>query len=205
MSGVPDYPLGATLDFKFTTRQFSDGVPTQLAGTPEIVIYEDNDAAEITAAETLSVDFDARVGLNNLRVVATAANGFESGKSYSAVIITGTVGGTSVVGEVVQQFSIDRAASLQLLPKINTALDNIPFVMVDETDGFTLEPGLTVTVTKSLDGGVTFTATTGTVTEITDGAYTFDATAADVNGLAVLFKFSATGAADRFVGIRTRL
>jgi hypothetical protein len=46
--------------------------------------------------------------LNNLRIVATAANGFEAGKSYSAVISVGTVSGVSVVGEVVCNFSIQR-------------------------------------------------------------------------------------------------
>jgi hypothetical protein len=109
MSGVPDYALESTIDFKFTSRSFSTGVPTTLAGTPAVEIYEDNSVTQITAAETLTVDFDSVTGLNNLRVVATAANGFEAGKSYHAVISTGTVGGVSVVGEVVAQFSIQRS------------------------------------------------------------------------------------------------
>lgn len=105
---MPDYELGETLDFKFTTRAFATGIPTTLAGTPAIVIYEDNSTTEITAAETLTVDFDGVTGLNNLRVVATSGNGFGAGQSYSAVISAGTVGGVSVVGEVVAQFSIER-------------------------------------------------------------------------------------------------
>ncbi len=109
---VPDYPLGETLDFKFTSRQFSDGVPTTLAGTPVIEVYENNDTVQITAGETLTVDFDGVTGLNNLRIVATGANGYEVGKSYQAIISVGTVGGTSVVGEVVAQFSIERSAGL---------------------------------------------------------------------------------------------
>jgi len=106
---MSDFVLGETLDFKFTTRAFATGVPTVLAGTPAIQIYEDNSVTQITAGITLTVDFDSVVGLNNLRVVATGGNGFETGKSYQAVITTGTVGGVSVVGEVVQQFSIQRA------------------------------------------------------------------------------------------------
>lgn len=109
---MPDYPLGQTLDFKFTTRAFATGVPTVLAGSPVIEIYEDNSTTQITAAETLTVDFDSVVGLNNLRIVATSGNGFAAGGSYAAVISTGTVGGVSVVGEVVAQFSIERAAAL---------------------------------------------------------------------------------------------
>jgi hypothetical protein len=110
---MPDYPLEETLDFKFTTRAFATGVPTTLAGTPAVEIYEDNSITQITTAETLTADFDGVAGLNNLRVVATAANGFESGKSYSCVISVGTVGGVSVVGEVVAQFSIERSPALR--------------------------------------------------------------------------------------------
>lgn len=109
---VPDYPLGQTLDFKFTSRAFATGVPTVLAGTPVIEVYEDNSVTQITAGETLTVDFDSVVGLNNLRIVATGANGYEVGKSYQAIISVGTVDGTSVVGEVVAQFSIERSAAL---------------------------------------------------------------------------------------------
>lgn len=109
---MPDYPLGQTIDFKFTTRAFATGIPTVLAGTPVVEIYEDNSVTQITAAETLTVDFDSVVGLNNLRIVATSGNGFESGKSYAAIISVGTVGGVSVVGEVIAQFSIERAAAL---------------------------------------------------------------------------------------------
>jgi len=106
---VPDYALEDTLDFKFTTRAFATGIPTTLGGTPVVQVYEDNSVTQITAGITLSADFDSVAGLNNLRIAATAANGYEAGKSYAAVISTGTVGGVSVVGEVVQQFSIQRS------------------------------------------------------------------------------------------------
>ncbi len=109
MSDVPDYPLGETIDFKFTSRAFSTGIPTTLAGTPAVEIYEDNSLTQITAAETLTVDFDGVTGLNNLRIVATSGNGFEAGKSYQAVMSAGTVDSVSVVGEVVAQFSIQRS------------------------------------------------------------------------------------------------
>lgn len=113
MSGVPDYPLEETLDFKFTTRSFSTGAPTTLAGTPVIQVYEDNSTTQINSGITLTIDFDSVTGLNNVRIVATTANGYESGKSYQAVITTGTVGGVSVVGEVVAQFSIERSPALR--------------------------------------------------------------------------------------------
>jgi hypothetical protein len=103
-----DYALESTFDVKFTSRIFATGVPGTLAGSPVVEIYEDNGTTQITGAETLTVDFDSVTGLNNLRIVATAANGFEAGKSYSAVISVGTVSSVSVVGEVVCNFSIQR-------------------------------------------------------------------------------------------------
>ena len=106
-----DFNLGETFDIKFTSRSFSTGAPTTLAGTPVVSAYEDNSLTQITAGITLTVDFDSLTGLNNVRVVATGANGFERGKSYNLVITTGTVGGVSVVGEVIGSFSIDRERS----------------------------------------------------------------------------------------------
>ena len=109
MSGVPDYPLDETIDFKFTSRAFATGIPTTLAGTPVVKIYEDNSTTEITTVDPVTVDFDGITGLNHLRVVATGANGFEAGKSYHCVLSVGTVSGVSVVGEVVASFSIERS------------------------------------------------------------------------------------------------
>ena len=108
-----DFALETTIHCKFTTRSFTTGAPTQLAGTPAVEIYEDNSTTQITAAETLTVDFDSITGLNHLAIVATAANGFESGKFYQAVISAGTVGGVSVVGEVVASFTVQATAALR--------------------------------------------------------------------------------------------
>lgn len=105
---VPDYALETTFHFKFTTRAFATGVPTTFAGTPVLEIYEDDDLTQITGAETLIVDFDGTAGFNNLKIVATAANGFETQKSYAVKVAAGTVGGTSIVGETLLNFTIDR-------------------------------------------------------------------------------------------------
>jgi len=109
----PDYALGSTIDFKFTSRRFSTGAPHTLAGTPSVAIYADNSTTEITAGVTLSVDFDSRTGLNNVRVVATSGNGFAAGSNYQIVITAGTVDSVSVVGEVVGEFSIEAQSPLR--------------------------------------------------------------------------------------------
>jgi hypothetical protein len=110
MSYRGNFAVGETIDLFFTTRRFSTGAPFTLAGTPVVSAYEDNSTTEITSGITLTTDFDARTGLNHVRVVASGANGFEAGKSYSLVITAGTVDGVSVVGEVVGYFTLERGA-----------------------------------------------------------------------------------------------
>lgn len=106
-----DITLGNTFYHDFTTRQFSDGVPTTLAGTPVLSVLEENNATPITAGVSVSVDRAGVTGLNEATIIATGGNGYESGKSYSIYISTGTVGGTSVVGEVVGHFTVEASAA----------------------------------------------------------------------------------------------
>lgn len=110
-----DYTVGDTFDIKFTTRAFATGVPTTLAGSPVISAYPDNSVTQLTAGITLSVDFDGVAGLHNVRIVATGGNGYAAGSTYTLVITTGTVGGTSVVGECVGEFTLGRSAAFARL------------------------------------------------------------------------------------------
>ena len=106
-----DITLGDTFYHDFPTRQFSDGVPTVLAGSPVLSVLEENNATPITAGVSLSVSRASVAGLNEATIVATGGNGYEAGKSYSIYISTGTVGGVSVIGEVVGQFTIEASAA----------------------------------------------------------------------------------------------
>jgi len=99
-------PLCDTYYFKFTTRQFSTGAPFTLGGTPALSVYEENNATQITAGITLTVDYDSVTGMNDVAVVASTGNGYEVGKYYDVVITTGTVDSVSVVGEVVGKFRV---------------------------------------------------------------------------------------------------
>lgn len=111
MSYIGDFRLGDTFDTKFTTRQIS-GAPSTLSSSPVISAYVGNSTTEITAGITLSVDFDSRTGLNNVRVVATSGNGYATASNYQLVITTGTVNSVSVVGEVIAEFSIENRSAL---------------------------------------------------------------------------------------------
>lgn len=107
-----DFALGKTFDTKFCTVSTA-GAPTTLAGTPVVSAYVDNSTTEITAGITLTVDFDGRTGLHNVRVVATSGNGYATASNYQLVITTGTVGGTSVVGYVIGDFSIEARSAIR--------------------------------------------------------------------------------------------
>ncbi len=117
-----DITLGITFYHDFTTRAFATGIPTQLAGTPVISALEENNATPITAGISLSVDRGTVTGLNEVTVVATGGNGFEAGKSYSLYISTGTVGGVSVVGEIVGQFTVGQSAAAVDLANVTDGL-----------------------------------------------------------------------------------
>lgn len=112
---VPDFALGTTFRFCFTTRRFSTGAPYTLAGTPALSVKESGNDTPITAGITLDVDTCATpvTGLNEAEIVATSGNGYESGKSYSVYISAGTVDSVSVVGEVVYQFTIEMQSALR--------------------------------------------------------------------------------------------
>lgn len=133
---MSDYTLADTLHFAFTTRSFTTGAPTVLAGTPVVSAYENADLTQITAGITLGVDHDGVVGLNMLTIVASGANGFEAGKDYNLVITTGTVGGVSVVGETVGRFTLSRSAARTVLGAAGaglTALGDARIANLDAT------------------------------------------------------------------------
>lgn len=111
MSYLGDFRLGDTLDFGFTTVD-STGAPATFSGSPAVAAYPGNSTTEITAGITLSVDFDTRTGLNNVRIVASGGNGYATATNYKIVVTSGTAGGTSIVGYVVGHFSIEARSAV---------------------------------------------------------------------------------------------
>ena len=157
-----DRTVGETFYLRFTTRAFATGIPTTLSGTPVVSAYEDGSVTQITAGITLGVDHDSVTGLNLLTIVATGGNGFETGKDYDLVITTGTVGGVSVVGEVVGQFSLGLSAAFTRigangagLTDLATAADlatvdgNVDAILVDTGEIGAAGAGLTVLATAA--------------------------------------------------------
>lgn len=144
-----DITLGDTFYHAFTTRAFATGIPTVLAGTPVLKVLEENNATPISgAAVTVSVDSASVVGLNEAKIIATSGNGFETGKSYSIFISTGTVDSVSVIGEVVGQFTIAKSAAAIDLANGTDGLG----VIVSKVDTVDSEIGTIDTEVGVIDG-----------------------------------------------------
>lgn len=192
MSYIGDFRLGDTIDTKFTTTAAATGAPTTLAGIPVISAYVGNSVTQITAGITLTVDFDGVTGLHNVRVVASGANGFATASNYQLVITTGTVGGTSAVGYVIAEFSIEnRLVTLAgvthtgaVIPTVTT-LTNLPAITANWLTAAGIAAG-------ALDGkgnwnvgktGYTLTATTGLGNQTADITGSLSGSVGSVTGL----------------------
>lgn len=98
----------------FTTRSGSPPVPITFAGSPAVQIYKDDSTTQSTAGVTLTVDHDSVTGHHVLKIDTSADGSFyAAGHEFFAVVSAGTVGGTSVVGEVIFDFSIQAEATLK--------------------------------------------------------------------------------------------
>ena len=84
----------------------------------------------------------------------------------------------------------------------NAAFSDFEFLMIDSADDVSGKTGLTVTGQRSIDGGA-FAGVSGTIAEVANGIYQFDSLAADTNGDVITWKFSASGANDRFFTFKT--
>lgn len=155
-----DYTLEDNIIIPFTTRAFSSGVPTALV-SGVVDIYEGITATPIITAETLTVSIGSQAGFNAITIDATAAAGFEVGKTYTAILDAGTVDSVSVVGEVIAWFTIGQsAAAIDLanatdgLTALKTVIDLIPTTAMRGTDDALLAADI------SLTGGAVDTVTT---------------------------------------------
>lgn len=105
-----DLRIGKTLRFAFTTDV--GGVPTALAGAT-ISAYKDGSLTQSTTGVTLSASHDGVTGLNQV-VIDTSADGtfYSALSDFMLVITAGTVGGQSIAGNVVGQFSLENRSAL---------------------------------------------------------------------------------------------
>lgn len=101
--------LGTTVTLRFTTSNAATGAAQNADSLPSVAIYEDGNDTPISTPAAVAVN----TGQYRVDGVATTANGFEAGKSYS-VVATATVAGVTGKGVVatfiVQLNDLDSAA-----------------------------------------------------------------------------------------------
>src|SRR2546423_432978 len=112
MSYLGDYRTTDTVYSIFTTVA-TTGAPTTLAGTPKLRCYKSGSTTE-SSDITPTVDVDSRPGAHAFAIDLTGDSGFyAAGKDYQVMITAGTVGGTSVVGYIVAEFSVENRSALR--------------------------------------------------------------------------------------------
>jgi len=87
-------------------------------------------------------------------------------------------------------------------PERAVAFSDLPIVMRSSSDHITPTTGLTVAGTVSKDGAA-FGAIAGSIAEVGNGTYQADLTAADMTADLLILRFTASGADDTFVTIKT--
>jgi len=152
-----DFALSQVFNTKFCTTAASTGAPTTLSGSPAISIYKSNSTTQSTSGITLTADFDSVTGLNNVNVdLSSDGTFYATGNDFQIIITTGTVGGTSAVGYVVGEFSINNRTPLRPTTAGNTAsIDNNGRVDVIKIAG-------TTQTARDIGASVLLSAGTGT-------------------------------------------
>ena len=90
--------LGDNLVFSVCTHDPDTGVLTDAAAVPSYRLYEDETATPIAAGNMAKLDDTNTTGFYTELVACTAANGYESGKTYTiyiAATVDGDTGGIS--------------------------------------------------------------------------------------------------------------
>jgi hypothetical protein len=188
--------LGNNLTFTVTTHDPDTGVLTDADAVPDYRVYEDETATAILTGSMAKLDDANTTGFYAETLACTTANGFEHGKSYNIYIVA-TV--DSDQGGICYGFKCRYKVGIQK----NVALSNFEFLMIDSSDNVSPKTGLTITAQRSIDGAA-FASCANSASELSNGMYKINLAAADLNGDVITLRFSATGANDRFITLKTQ-
>jgi len=125
------------------------------------------------------------------------------------VFIAGTNAATTVTTALTTTFtgnltgSVGTASPITSNLKKNQALANFEFLMTDSTN-HNPSTGLTVTCTRSIDGGAFASGTLTNVAEVSNGIYRVDFGAGDLNGNSIVLRATAASSDDTFVEFVTQ-
>ena len=179
-SGTPVFDYGAAVgNTNLNLRRYSGGIQI--------------DNKDGTGTDLMSLE-----GNGQLIVSASSSGAISMRGNFK---VTNTGGATITTDD-----NTSNTAAIVLdttIPTKNAAFSNLPVFMVGSTDHVTPKTGLTLGITRSLDGGA-FGAGTGSAAEIGNGMYQYDASQADMNADVVIFRFTGTDADDTFITIITK-
>lgn len=150
---------------------------------------------------------DNAIGAGEIANGAIDSGAFATDSITATAIAADAIGAAEIATDAIGSAEVASTAATKIqtglltVPK-NTAYNNFTFEMVD-TDGVTLETGLTVTCQVSKDGGA-LASCTNSVSEIGSGLYKMNIAAADLNADEVWIRLSATGARRLSYKIRTQ-
>lgn len=208
----------------------TDFLPSATAGASGgLLISGSNSGTTTLGALTVTGAVTATSGSNDIRINGVAAggsggvliSGSNSGTTTlgaltvtGATTLTGAVTGTNAGNDLrlattvrsgtgTGELSLSSGAiKVQAGIRKNQALANFPFLMTDSTN-HNPATGLTVTATRSIDGGAFASGTIANMTEVSNGVYQCDLGAGDLNGDTIALRFTATGADDLIVTLIT--
>lgn len=103
---------------------------------------------------------------------------------------------------VINSALLDKLTNLPPGIAKNVALSNFEYLMIASANHISVKTGLTITGTISQDGGA-FVALTNASAEVGNGVYKVDLTQAEMNADFITLKFTAVGADQRTISIKT--
>jgi hypothetical protein len=197
-----DYATKKTGLSGFTVYRSRNGGTAMVYTTPTVVELS---AANMPGVYALLIDEDTTIASTSDSeeyVVYITKSGMAPVTRTVELFRRDTTAGRTITVDANGGASVGAVLAAASNIKKNTALAGFSFVM---TDSITHLPaaGLTVTATRSIDGGA-FAACTNSAAAISNGAYKIDLSAADLNGNNILFRFTALGADDTFIPILTQ-
>jgi len=180
----------------FTSSGFKEIDATNMPGKYQLCLP---DAAFASGAKSVSVTLKGATGMvqRDIHIQLTSLDvddAVRAGLTALPNAAAAASGGLPTVDAV-------NSVKVQVPVKRNTALADFPFVMSDSS-GNPLT-GLTVAAARSIDSAAFAACTNTPATERSNGSYFIDLSAADLNGICVILRFSATGARDLFVSLLT--
>lgn len=150
-------------------------------------IWQDTTAGDFTTAASVGKSVMNGVALGTGLTVASVSGAVGS--------VTGNVGGSTA--------SVTAAVAITSNIKKNQALAKFQFLMTDSTT-HAPKTGVSVTVTRSIDGGAFGAGALSAVTEISNGTYTVDFAAGDLNGNVIVLRATGASSDDTFERIVTQ-